>query len=127
MNDLQPHQRRVVQEYAELFERTKALGVFFGTKMYNTLDEAEQKRLNKQWQLMQQLGLVLSERIDAFDLHNSNGQSLRDDGLRFVMTLLANGEADESGFTEGVVYALKRRLIEKGIPINNFLYIKDNK
>lgn len=70
MNALTPYQQLVVDEYAELFERTKALGVFFGTKVYQALDEAEQKRLNKQWQLMQQLGLVLSERIAAFNKDN---------------------------------------------------------
>jgi len=63
---MQPHQQRVVDEYNELFEKTTKLGLFFGTKIFTGLDAAEQDRLDRQWQLMQQYGQVLSERISAF-------------------------------------------------------------
>ena len=63
---MQPHQQRVVDEYTELFERTTKLGLFFGTKIFATLDAAEQSRLNRQWQIMQKYGEVLAERIAAF-------------------------------------------------------------
>lgn len=66
MADLQPHQQRVVDEHNELFERTAKLGLFFGTKEFVALDKAEKTRLSMQWQLMQQYGLILSERIAAF-------------------------------------------------------------
>ena len=69
MSALQPHQQRVVDEYNELFERTTKLGLFFGTKIFATIDAAEQARLNRQWQVMQQYGLILSERIAAFTDH----------------------------------------------------------
>lgn len=63
---IQEHQQRVITEYAELHERTLKLGNFFGTKEFADLDKAEQDRLNRQWQIMQQLGLVLSEQISTF-------------------------------------------------------------
>jgi len=62
----QPHQKRVIDEYDELYKKTVAIGLFMGTKMFLSLDASEMSRLNKQWQLMQQYGLVLSERIEAF-------------------------------------------------------------
>lgn len=125
MNTLQPYQQRVVDEYSELFKKTQALGIFFGTKTYLALDKAEQDRLSKQWQLMQQLGLVLSERIASFNSHDSNERYLRDSGLHFVMALVDQGAADESGFSEGVVTALKKRLVKKGIKVLNFSYTED--
>ena len=63
---MQPHQQRVMTEYHDLFAKTTALGLFLGGKTFQTLDAAEQQRLNKQWQIMQQYGLILSERIAAF-------------------------------------------------------------
>lgn len=120
MNTLQPYQQRVVEEYSELFKKTQALGIFFGTKTYLALDKAEQDRLSKQWQLMQQLGLVLSERITAFNTVPDPTQEIRDSGLRFAITLIVHGEADEFGFSEGTVTALKRVLAKRGIEIKNF-------
>ncbi len=64
--ELQPHQQRVVDEYNELSDKTQKLGLFFGSKIFASLDEAEQSRLNRQWQVMQQYGLILSERIAEF-------------------------------------------------------------
>lgn len=62
----QPHQQRVVDEYSDLFEKTTKLGLFFGTPTFAKLDPLEQVRLNRQWQVMQEYGQILSERIAAF-------------------------------------------------------------
>ncbi len=64
--NMQPHQQRVIDEYKELFDRTRKLAEFFDTKIFTSLDPKEQDRLTRQWQHMQQYGQVLSERISAF-------------------------------------------------------------
>lgn len=66
VENLQPHQKRVVEEQQELLVKTTKLGMFFSSPQFRLLDAAEQERLNRQWQLMQQYGLVLDERIAAF-------------------------------------------------------------
>lgn len=66
MKTLQPHQQRVVTELDELKTRTLALGVFLQSTTFQGLDSREQFRLERQWELMQQLGQILSERIEAF-------------------------------------------------------------
>lgn len=63
---LLPHQQRVVDECAEMNERTGKLGAFIATDIFATLDQAEKDRLVKQAGLMNQLVNVLSERIQAF-------------------------------------------------------------
>lgn len=68
---MQPHQLRVVAEYEELLAKTLALGHFFDSTTYAKLDVAEQERLCRQWQVMQQYGLILSERIQAFQNKDS--------------------------------------------------------
>ncbi len=62
-----PHQQRVVDEYNELFEKTTKLGVFFGSPIFAKLGVREQALLNRQWRAMQEYGLILSERIAAFE------------------------------------------------------------
>ena len=66
MKTLQPHQQRVVAELDELKTRTLALGVFLQSTTFQGLSPQEQFRLERQWELMQQLGQILSERIEAF-------------------------------------------------------------
>ena len=66
MKTLQPHQQRVVTELDELKTRTLALGVFLQSTTFQGLDSREQFRLERQWELMHQLGQILSERIEAF-------------------------------------------------------------
>jgi len=64
--DLQPHQQRVVDESNEMNERTKKLGDFYRTDLFKGLDEAEQRRLNRQANIMQLYCDVLQDRILAF-------------------------------------------------------------
>jgi hypothetical protein len=64
---MKPHQERVVTEYEELLSKTLALGKFLDTPVFEQLDEAEQARLREQWKVMQQYGLILSQRIAAFN------------------------------------------------------------
>lgn len=66
MKTLQPHQQRVVSEYDELKTKTLALGIFLQSNTFQGLDPQEQFRLERQWELMQQYGQILSERIEAF-------------------------------------------------------------
>jgi len=64
--ELQPHQERVVTEKAELDHKIQKLSEFVSGSIYGTLTEAEQFRMSKQLDLMQQYSEVLGERIDAF-------------------------------------------------------------
>lgn len=63
---LQPHQRRVVEEKAELDERRQKLGAFKNSAMFPSLPWQEQERLNTQAHLMTMLSGVLGERIANF-------------------------------------------------------------
>lgn len=66
MSELQPHQQRVVQEKQELDERLSKLHSFLGSQVFNSLDADEQSRLRRQADLMNQLSIVLGERIAKF-------------------------------------------------------------
>ena len=61
-----PHQQRVVDEKAELSDKTGKLEEFIGGSVYATLPPAEQSRLARQHLIMQLYEQVLSERISAF-------------------------------------------------------------
>lgn len=64
---LQPHQRRVVNEKAELDTKANALSNFIGTSpTFDTLDPAEQERLKEQNDVMWQYSEILGARIAAF-------------------------------------------------------------
>ena len=63
---LQPHQRRVVTEKAELDEKIDKLTAFMDGPVFSGLDEAEQERLVRQLHYMGHYTAVLSERIAAF-------------------------------------------------------------
>lgn len=66
MSTLQPHQQRVVDEKAELDERTRKLDAFMGTQLFFDLPVDERRRLVRQFRLMNSLSMVLGERIAAF-------------------------------------------------------------
>lgn len=66
MNELQPHQQRVVDEQAELDKKILALCIFIAGKIYKTLPKDEQDRLFKQKELMCGYSDILGERIAAF-------------------------------------------------------------
>lgn len=61
-----PYQQRVVDERSALDEKIVSLLKFLGTSAYHDLDPEEQRRLQKQYHLMQQYSDVLAERIVTF-------------------------------------------------------------
>lgn len=63
---MQPHQKRVVDEKADLDEKLEKLGDFCNTPIFAGLDQAEQNRLNRQFLIMELYAQVLGERIAAF-------------------------------------------------------------
>ena len=64
---MQPHQKRVVQEKAELDIKAKALSEFIGTNpVFDTIDPDEQERLKEQCEIMWQYSEILGARIDHF-------------------------------------------------------------
>lgn len=66
MNNLQPHQIRVIEEKADLDLRTSRLFDFLQGDVFRTLDTAEQGRLRRQWTAMLHYSEILRERIGAF-------------------------------------------------------------
>lgn len=60
------HQQRVVLEQIENRGRLDRLNAFRKSPFFTTLDGAEQGRLTRQADIMQQLDTVLAERINAF-------------------------------------------------------------
>ncbi len=64
--DYQPHQERVIDEFDELFEKTKKLAEFVETEFFDSLDEAEKLRLGKQLRCMVMYRDVLHDRIKNF-------------------------------------------------------------
>lgn len=64
---LEPHQRRVVAEKAELDKKAHALSDFIGNSdIFPTLDAAEQERLKEQNDVMWRYSEILGARIAAF-------------------------------------------------------------
>lgn len=68
---MQPHQRRVVDEHADLVKKADALATFIATKnmagsVFAALLEAEQMRLYRQLEAMRTYSEILSARIVAF-------------------------------------------------------------
>lgn len=66
MNQLAPHQQRVVDEKAELDERREKLSAFYSTPIFHGLAESEQSRLLRQGVAMRTYSEILGERIEAF-------------------------------------------------------------
>jgi hypothetical protein len=63
---LPPHQQRVIDERAELVEKSAKLEAFIGTPIYCGLPSDEQARLAHQFGIMESYCDVLAERIAAF-------------------------------------------------------------
>lgn len=64
---MQPHQRRVVDEKAELDKKIEALRVFIvENPFFGNLDSEEQARLKAQHEVMMQYSSILGDRIAAF-------------------------------------------------------------
>ena len=66
MNDLQPHQQRVVDEKEALDSKIEPLNTFLQGVVFSTLDIAEQNRLTLQLQVMHVYSTILAQRISAF-------------------------------------------------------------
>ena len=65
---MQPYQERVISEKADLDKRIDNLADFIqDNDIFLDLDEAEQDRMNRQLDIMNDLADVLGERIAAFD------------------------------------------------------------
>ena len=65
---LAPHQQRVVDEHAECVDRLRKLQAFIANTdgPFQNLCDEEQRRLVRQEELMNELGIVLAERVAAF-------------------------------------------------------------
>jgi hypothetical protein len=63
---MEAHQKRVIDEKAELSEKLEKLEIFLGGAAHAGLPPAEQTRLSRQFLIMQLYEQVLSERISAF-------------------------------------------------------------
>ena len=68
MNQLAPHQQRVVDEKRELDEKLHKLSAFISSEKFTTIvqDEAERARLVCQEETMRDYSAILAERIEAF-------------------------------------------------------------
>jgi hypothetical protein len=62
----QSHQDRVIDEFSELFERTKKLAEFVETELFDGIDDAEKLRLGKQLRCMVMYRDILHDRIKNF-------------------------------------------------------------
>lgn len=66
MSDLQPHQQRVIDEYAELTTRLGKLVTFIKSDMAKSLPATEYILLVKQCCAMEMYEGILAERISGF-------------------------------------------------------------
>lgn len=66
INNMQPHQQRVVDEKNELGERLEKLLAFRQTELYKSLPEQEQELLYFQSQAMKHYHEILEQRIELF-------------------------------------------------------------
>ena len=64
---MQPHQQRIVDEKTELVSKLDKLKAFImESPIFKTLPGDEQKRLNRQYDVMLEYANILTARIDAF-------------------------------------------------------------
>ena len=63
---MEPHQKRVVAEKADLEGKIERLTNFLGTERFASLDADEQDRMRRQLGHMSAYSAVLGERIAAF-------------------------------------------------------------
>lgn len=61
-----PHQERVVAEKKELDAKLDSLKSFIEGDIFKTLPVDEQRRLNRQFDVMVEYSGILGQRIDAF-------------------------------------------------------------
>ncbi len=63
MNEIQPHQQRVVDEKAQLDERIKKLQTFIWGEKFDKLDRVEQDLMRQQLDAMHNYSTVLNNRL----------------------------------------------------------------
>ena len=63
---MQPHEERVATELGELNEKRDKLGEFLKGDLFKSLSNAEQNRLTRQKDVMDQYAFILAERIYNF-------------------------------------------------------------
>lgn len=66
LEDMLPHERRVVEEHAELLARTEKLDLFQASDTWLKLPDDERRRMDRQLSYMQLYVNVLEERIENF-------------------------------------------------------------
>jgi hypothetical protein len=66
LEDMLPHERRVVEEHAELLAKTEQRDLFQASDTWLKLPDEERRRLDRQLTYMQLYVNVLQERIEAF-------------------------------------------------------------
>lgn len=66
IGNLQPHQQRVVAEYAELDDRLRKLCTFLESDRFAGLDAEDRDLLEKQAQAMRMYANILTVRIERF-------------------------------------------------------------
>ena len=75
---MQPHQQRVVDEKTELVAKIDKLKAFImESPIFKTLPADEQKRLNRQYDVMLEYANILKTRIDAFQSWPGFSRSFR--------------------------------------------------
>ena len=65
---LKLYQQRVADEYDELWVRRLKLFAFLSTEMFKRLSLDEQKRMTRQYAVMEEYETILKDRIAAFGL-----------------------------------------------------------
>jgi hypothetical protein len=66
MKEPAPHQLRVLNEKAELDDRTSKLRAFFDTELFSKLPETEKNLMKHQFWAMNEYSGALADRISAF-------------------------------------------------------------
>lgn len=67
MTELEPHQKRVVEEKKDLDAKIEKLGPFLQTKIFQGLPAIERIRLARQHDVMREYSTILGQRIDWFN------------------------------------------------------------
>ena len=66
VDNLKPHQQRVIDEKAELDEKVEKLGAFIHSDAFTNVETEERARLYRQFVVMKNYAKILGERIAAF-------------------------------------------------------------
>lgn len=70
-----PHQERIVTEKQELDEKISKLGLFTTSGVFESLEDEEKDRLERQLSIMDDYSAVLGERIAAFPVAQTESEN----------------------------------------------------